>query len=62
VAHVLNVESRADGLTEVQVSTGATTIIKLLIRTDQWYSMTAEALDSVVRLAVAERRPQVKRR
>jgi hypothetical protein len=62
VAHVLNVESRPDGLTEVQVSTGATTIIKLLIRTDQWYAMTAEALDSVVRLAVAERRQQVKRR
>jgi hypothetical protein len=62
VAHVLRAESRPDGLTEVQISTGVTTIIKLLVRTEQWYAMTADTLDAWVRLAVAEQRPRVRRR
>ncbi len=62
MAHVLKAETRLDGWTEVQVATSATRIITLLIRTTEWYQLTADALDAVVVQAVSERRPPVRKR
>jgi len=62
VAHVLQAESRPNGLTVVKVATSATTIITLNVRTEEWYRMTADALDAVVRLALSEQRPSLRRR
>lgn len=62
MAHVLKAVSRLDGWTEVQVATSATRIITVLVRTTEWYSMTADALDAIVALGVVEKRPPVRRR
>jgi hypothetical protein len=62
VAHVLRAESRADGLTDVSIATSVSRIIHVLIPTPTWYQLTADTLDQVVQLAIAEQRPTVRRR